>query len=110
MWQDTRAMNTSPTLTTRQQARFAGILYAVMIALAVPGLILIPVRVIVPGDAFATAEHLRAHATLTRIGIAGELCSQVLFLFLGLALYDLLEPVNRRAARAMVMLVLVSVP
>lgn len=96
--------------STRQQARFAGLLYVFMVITGLPGLILIPRSLFVYGDAAATANHLRASETLMRLGIASELFHQVVFLFLAIALYRLFESVNRSAALQMLILVLVSVP
>lgn len=96
--------------STRQQARKAGLLYAFMIVTGLPGLILIPGRLIVDGEAAATADHIRAAELLFRVGIASELFHQVVYLYLALALYRLFESVNRSLAVQMVMLVAVSVP
>ena len=89
----------------RQQARFAGLLYILMCVTGLPGLLFIPNAMIVNGDAMATADHLRASPTLLRWGIASELFHQVVFAYLGLALYDLFRSVNRSAATQLVMLV-----
>jgi uncharacterized protein DUF4386 len=96
--------------STRRQARFAGLLYVLMIVTGLPGLVLIPNALVVRGDAPATAGHLRASEALFRMGIASELCYQVLFLFLGLALYRLFESVSKRTATQLLILVLVSIP
>src|SRR5262245_6455326 len=95
--------------TTKQQARFAGMLYVLMCIVGLPGLILIPSRLIAEGDAVATANHIRAAETLFRIGIASELSGIVVYVFLALALYRLFEAVNRNDAVVMVTLVLISV-
>ena len=96
--------------STRQQARFAGLLYMLMCVTGLPGLLLIPKALIVSGDAVATANHLRAAPTLLRWGIASELFHQVVFAYLALALYDLFRPVNRSAAIQLLLLVVMSVP
>jgi hypothetical protein len=96
--------------STRQQARFAGLLYLLMCVTGIPGLLLIPKALIVSGDAVATANHLRAAPTLLRLGIASELFHQVVFAYLALALYDLFRPVNRGLATQLVLLVSLSVP
>jgi hypothetical protein len=96
--------------STRQQARFAGFLYILMLITGLPGLLIIPHALIVEGDAVATANHLRAAPMLRRWGIASELFHQVVFAFLALALYDLFRPVNRGAATRLVLLVALSVP
>jgi hypothetical protein len=57
----------------RQQARYAGLLYAFMLVTGLPGLLLIPNALLVSGNAVATAEHLRASGNLFRWGIASEL-------------------------------------
>src|SRR5258708_13280995 len=96
--------------STRQQARFAGLLYIMMCVTGLPGLLFIPNALIVNGDAVATANHLRASPNLLRLGIASELFHQVVFAYLALALYDLFRPVNRSAAIQLVLLVALSVP
>ena len=96
--------------STRQQARFAGRLYLFMLVTGLPGLLLIPPRLIVEGNVTATADHLRAASTLFRIAIASELFHQAVFLFLALALYRLFESVNRNVAVQLVALVAVSIP
>ena len=96
--------------SVRKQARFAGLLY-LLASLPVPFyLIYVPGKVIVPGDAVATANHVRASGTLLRFGIASELISSIVFIFVVLALYRLLKGVNKKHALAMVILLLVSIP
>src|SRR5882672_7716267 len=96
--------------STRQQARFAGLLYIMMCVTGLPGLLFIPNALIVNGDAVATANHLRDSPNLLRLGIASELFHQVVFAYLALALYDLFRSVNRSAAIQLVLLVALSVP
>jgi Domain of unknown function (DUF4386) len=73
-------------------------------------LIYIPSVFIVWGDAAATANKIRASELLFRFGIAGNLLGQTIFIFVGLALYDLFKGVNRKLALVLLVLVLVSVP
>jgi hypothetical protein len=96
--------------STRQQARYAGLLYILMCVTGLPGLLFIPNALIVEGDAAATANRLRAFPDLLRWGIASELFHQVVFAYLALALYDLFRTVNRSAATQLVLLVAMSVP
>jgi len=70
----------------------------------------VPGKLIVHGNAAATASNIAAHEMLFRLGIAGQLISQVGFIFVVLALYDLLKGVNRRYALLMVILVVGSIP
>src|SRR6266576_2826332 len=95
---------------TRNPGRFAGLLYVLM---SIPGffaLIYVPSRLIVHGNATATATNLAAHETLFRLGIAAELICQTGFIFVALALYDLLKGVNQRRASLMLGLIVVSIP
>lgn len=92
-------------------ARVAGILY-LLIAISAPfALIYIPSKLIVPGDATATADRFQASESLVRVGIGFELFHQALAIFLVLALYRLFKAVDEKHAVLMVILgALVSVP
>src|SRR5712692_55623 len=96
---------------TRKRARVAGLLYLLIGITAPIGLVYVPSTLIVPGDATATADHIRASESLLRIGIASELFHQTIAIFLVLALYRLFKAVNETYAWQMVILgALVSVP
>jgi len=94
----------------KRTARLAGALYwlaglpAPFVLLYVPGL------VTVRGDAAATALKIRAQETLFQLNIFGHLWNLVFFIFLAMALYQLLSHVNKARAALMVILVLVSLP
>jgi hypothetical protein len=64
----------------------------------------------VKDDMAATAQKILTHEFLFRTGIAGNLISQTLFVFLVFAFYRLLKQVNEHQAKLMVGLVLVSIP
>ena len=72
-------------------------------------LIYVPSTLFVFGDATATAENIRTSELLFRAGIASGLVANVLFVFLVLALYRLLNEVNRNHAVLMVILVVLAV-
>ncbi|MFL6237612.1 MAG: DUF4386 domain-containing protein [Thermoanaerobaculia bacterium] len=97
--------------STQQQARYAGFLY-LLLALSAPiGLLYVPGKLFVLGNATATAANLRASEGLLRIGIASELFHQVVGIFLVLALYRLFKAVDEELAKQLVVLgALVSVP
>ena len=97
--------------TTKQQARFAGLLYF-LLALSAPwGLMVVPGKLIVSGNATATADNLRASEGLMRLGIASELVHQAIAVFLLLELYKLFKPVDVGLSRQLVALgALLSVP
>jgi Domain of unknown function (DUF4386) len=94
----------------KRQARFAGFLYTLANVPAPFALVYVPRRLIVPGDATTTANHIRNSVGLLRMAIAGELINSTLLVFAVLAFYRLFKQVNERHARAMLVLILLSVP
>ena len=93
---------------TKRDARIAGLLYLLMGLPAPFALFYVPAKLIVHGDATATATNVLAHETLFRAGLFGELLSGVAFIFLVIILHRLLSAVNKTHAALMVSLVLVS--
>jgi len=91
-------------------ARAAGLLYVLVAISGAVGIAIVPLNLIVRGDAAATAERIRGAEWLFRLGIASELIAATSFIFLALSLYRLFNGVNEEWARLMVILVLVSVP
>ena len=55
-------------------------------------------RLVVDGDAAATAHNILAHELLYRWGVVGDVISYVAFIVYTLLLYDLFRPVGRRLA------------
>jgi len=97
--------------TIKKRARHAGLLYFALSVIAPFGLLYVPGKLIVHGDATATAANLRAHETLLRLGMASELGHQAIGIWLAMALYSLFKGVDRRQAQMLVILgALVSVP
>ena len=90
--------------------RVAGLLYLLLVITGFFGTFYVPITLIVPGDAGATADHIRTSESLFRLGIASELISATVFIFVVLALYRVFKGVNQEQASLMVVLVLVSVP
>lgn len=93
---------------TDKAARLAGAVYASMVFTGPFSLIYVPGKLIVRGDATATAANVLAHETLFRLAIFTDLVGQVLFICLAVALYRLFSNVNRNWALLMVGFVLVS--
>lgn len=94
-----------PTVKT---ARIAGLVYVAMVLVAPFSLIYVPGKLIVHGNATATADNILAHETLWRLSIFGDLIGHVIFICLGIALFRLLSSVNKTWAMLMVAFVLVS--
>ena len=97
--------------TIRQQARNAGLWYLAMGLTAPIALMYVPGRIVVHGDAAATAANIRTSEWLLRLGIGAELFHQAIAVFLVFSLYRLFKNVDVHQARLMVALgALVSVP
>jgi hypothetical protein len=79
-------------------ARIGGVLYLIIIVAGILGEIFIRGRIVVSGDAAATASNIMASQSLWRIGIAGDLIMHVCDVPLMLIFYVLLRPVNRNLA------------
>src|SRR4030043_1752881 len=86
-------MNPNP-----KTARMAGILYFVFILCHVFANVIGRSKLIVYGDAAATAQNIMASEWQFRIGFMSDLLSAVLFLLTAWALYVLLQPVNKNLA------------
>lgn len=91
--------------------RTSGWLYLLLAVSAPFGLIYVPGKITVPGNAAATAENIKSFEDLIRIGIVSELFHQALVIFLVFVLYKLFKPVDEHLSRLLVALgALVSVP
>ena len=86
-----------------RNARVAGLLYLTLLG-APLRLIYIPNTLFVTGNATATANNIAAHQTLFRLGMASDLFTATMGLFLTLALYRLFKGVDRDLARLVVIL------
>jgi hypothetical protein len=93
----------------RLRARVAGLLYLIGSVAGVFGILYGP-SLIVPADAKATASNILANASLFRLSIVSALLDQIIFIFVVLALYQVLKPVNQNMAVLMVIFLLLSVP
>ena len=98
-------IETSP----RTLARVGGALYLLIIAIGLFGEGFVRNRIVVPGDATATAANLRSMESLWRFGIAAELALLIATVALSLILYVLLRPVSRKLAALAVFFNLMTV-
>src|SRR5438105_2022862 len=92
----------------KKAARIAGAIYLSMVVTGPFSLIYVPNKLIVRGNAAATADNILAHQTMFRLSILADLVGQVIFICLAIALYRLLGGVNKIWAALMVAFVLVS--
>ena len=78
----------------RFKARIAGVFYLLTFLTAVP-VLLVGGRLVVAGDAAATATNILAHEFLFRLRFAAYLINVVVYIAVTLLFYDLFKPVNR---------------
>jgi hypothetical protein len=90
-------------------ARIGGVLYLMVIAAGTLIEAAVRDKLIVSGDAAATADHIVGSQLLWRASIAGELVAQVCTVALALVFYVLLRPVSRNLALLALFFNLVSV-
>ena len=92
----------------KKAARIAGAIYLSMVVTGPFSLIYVPSKLIVRGNATATADNILAHEMMFRLAILADLIGAVIFICLAIALYRLLSGVSKIWARLMVAFVLVS--
>jgi hypothetical protein len=89
-----REVQTSPQV----YARIGGLLYLITIVVGIFNEAFVKGKIIVSGDAMATAANLRSMEFLWRVGIAGQIVMVICTVALSLILYVLLKPVSRNLA------------
>jgi Domain of unknown function (DUF4386) len=92
----------------KKAARIAGAIYLSMVVTGPFSLIYVPSKLIVRGNATATADNILAHETMFRLAILADLIGAVIFICLAIALYRLLSGASKIWAGLMVAFVLVS--
>ncbi len=85
-----------------KQARTVGFWYLLLIFSGVLGLIYIPAKLYVQGDATATVARIAANQTLFKFAIANSLVGAVILIVLTLAFYRLFKDVDRYQAAFLV--------
>lgn len=88
-------------------ARFAGLLYLVVILGGVFEIIVVQ-RLVVTGDAATTVRNILAHAQLVRLGFVAELVPVLCNVLLALIFYELFKIVSKRVALLVVFFSLVG--
>jgi hypothetical protein len=94
--------------SVKMTARVAGALYLLNGAAGLFSYKIVPGRLIVQGNATATANNILASEVLFRIGIVSELIGAVAFIFLAMTLYRLFNGVNKTHASLLVAFILVA--
>ena len=86
--------------TIQKYAKIAGILYLLVAILSIFVHFYVPSKLIVPGDAAATAGQIMASQGLFRLGIASEFVVLMIEIALSVLLYVLLKPVSKTLSLA----------
>ncbi|MFA6504864.1 MAG: DUF4386 domain-containing protein [Treponemataceae bacterium] len=107
---ETRNEAVDPARLLRRQSRTAALWYLVMAITGPIGIMVIPSMLVVDGDAAATAVKIAGNQALWRVGVLSYLASQLVFIPLVLSFRSFLKEVNPGLTRAMVALVVASVP
>ncbi|MDH3746959.1 MAG: DUF4386 domain-containing protein [Gammaproteobacteria bacterium] len=94
--------------STKKKARIAGFIYLLLVITGVVSLLYIPSQFIVRGDATATANNILSSEPLFRAGIFLSFITQIVYVFLALALYRLLKEISHPQALLMVTLVVIG--
>lgn len=102
---DEDALHRSP----QTAARMAGALYLVIVFVGMFGEAFVRDRLVVSGNAVATAQNIVASATMWRASVSAELAYLVLAVIVDVLLYRLLRPVDRTIALLAFALNLVSI-
>ncbi len=97
-------------VSRKRTARIAGLWYLAMALSGPIGILYVPSKILVAGDAGATAANIAAHESLLRVGIVSSIFCQITFVFLALALRRLFEGVDDKHSRLMVSLVVAAAP
>ena len=97
-------------LSQRKAVTILRILYPIWAVIGLFSIMYVPATLIVFGDAATTVNNIMANELLFRLGIAGSLITQLIFIFVVLTLYKLLKSVNKNHASLMVIFALVGVP
>lgn len=93
---DLSMKETSPRL----KARMAGVFYVLTGAASVIGGMYIPGKLVVPGEAAASATAILAHQHLFELGFSVMLVAVMCSVVLTVLFYDLFKPVNRNLSLA----------
>src|SRR2546421_5387222 len=94
--------------SNKMTARIAGALYILNGAAGLFSYKIVPGRLIVQGNATATANNILASEMLFRVSIVSELVGAVAFILLAITLYRLFSGVNKTHASLLVAFILVA--
>ncbi|WP_410221006.1 DUF4386 domain-containing protein [Pedobacter sp.] len=91
-------------------SRIAGVLYLVVVITGMFSLAYVPKQLFAWNNPAQTFNNILDHESLFRLSIAASALCYIAFIFLPIALYQLLKSVSKFYAKIMVLLVMVSIP
>jgi hypothetical protein len=104
-WNPEDEVSTSTTVEaealSRRRVRITGVLYLINLVVAGIATVHVLPRLVVPGDAVATAANISASEWMLHLAVAGDLVAMALDVALSVLLYVLLRPVDRTLALLM---------
>src|ERR1700736_5613729 len=92
----------------RFKARLAGVCQLMEALTAAFGTVIVPGRLVVAGNAAATAANILGHERLFWLGFASSLIEVAFHIAWALLLYELLKPVNRSVSLLAAFVILVG--
>jgi hypothetical protein len=87
--------NAIPEISPRDKARLAGLFFLLTIIAGLFAQGFVSARLVVSGDAAATATNILSHEGLFRLGFSVYMIEMVCQIIMTVLLYDLLKPVNK---------------
>ena len=103
-------MSLTEILSSRPKLiRLSGFIYLLLVLSGIFSLLYVPGQLFVWDDPGLTVANIQNSTTLFQWGIVGSFFCNTCFIFLPLALYKLLEHIDKNAASVMVILTLLSV-
>jgi len=99
---------TSSDMSPRLKARMAGVCQILEAITAAFGQVIVLGRLVVAGNAAATAAHILAHESLFWLGFVSSLIGVVFHIAWAFLMYELLKPVNRSLSLLAVFVILVD--
>ncbi len=86
------------------------ILYPIWMLFGMFGIMYVPSVLIDFADSIATSENIKENMLLFRLGIAGRLITQLLFIIIPFLFYQLFKDLDKTTSALLLILALVSVP
>jgi|SRR5579863_889894 len=102
-------MNENAT-SLKKTAKLAGLLYLIVDITGFYSIMYVPSKILVWGDAAATANNILANEFLFRTGIVSFLICNIIWVFFVLILYRIFKQVNENQAKLMLALMFVTIP